>query len=399
MKYIAHLDLVVNHSIQGERWRTLATEIGAPFREYDGPVGNIDGIESFIRNATGLVLPSENFLLTPQLFKAITERVDDGVPLLLWVDPNSLEQLNVFLRRYGLEGTRFAVHDDAGISHSRITELNREQSHSAFYPHPLLEGVDNLVIQQPNVIYYGGRAIPIITLPLRRFRVVDMRTDFSANWTSPELSCLVLSPIVDNGGVLAISCGFTHDPYLGPTGVEFPGISAADNEVLALNILKWLTGSRLHSETTAANAFTLVDSIERSLVEFAVERLKGALNDWWTDGIPLPVRNKCAQRREEEGNKIPKWAYLDLLDVRTIFEKNWKVFERDLAAVGWSGGKGAALSWFVELNEIRRNVMHPIRRHFVSSLVDHSTISKLKTLLDRVSLLGVRNGHVDSCAG
>src|SRR5207247_7706251 len=124
----------------------------------------------------------------------------------------------------------------------------------------------------------------------------------------------------DNGGVLAISCRFTHDAYTGPTGVDFPGITAADNEVLASNILKWLAGHRLHSPTIAATAFNLVDSIERTLVQFAVNGLKSGLKDWWTEGIPLPIRSKCAQRCEEEGNKIPKVAYLDLLDVKTILE-------------------------------------------------------------------------------
>src|SRR5438034_8802109 len=102
MKYIAHLDLAINHSLQGERWRALATEMGAPLREYEGPVGDIGRIGDFIRNATGLVLPYENFLRTPELVKIITECVANGLPLLLWVDSNSLEHSNLFLRPYGL---------------------------------------------------------------------------------------------------------------------------------------------------------------------------------------------------------------------------------------------------------------------------------------------------------
>jgi hypothetical protein len=273
--------------------------------------------------------------------------------------------------------------------------MRRRQSPDAFHPHAFLEGVDNLLIAQPYAIRYAGNAIPILTLPLERFFIVDSSTDFPAEWTSPELSCLALSPIGGNGGVLAIAGRFIHDRYVGPTGVDFPGITAGDNEVLASNILKWLAGHRLQTSTVAATAFNLVDSIERSLVDFAVQGIKNAFTkDWWTDGIPLPIRNKCAQRCEEEGNKIPKVAYLDLLDVKTILEKNWQLFEKDLAAVGWTGGKGAALSWFGELNDIRKSVMHPVRRHFVPNLVDHPTVLKLSGWLRQVQLLGVRSGTV-----
>jgi len=388
------LDLAVNRTLKRDRWCALASEIGAPLRECDRLPGDIDGMLDFVRSAKGLMLPHECFLLAPQLVDAITECVAAGRPLLVKVNPNSLDRLNPFLGRYGLEGTLLAVHDEAAKSHSRLIELKRQQSPGAFHPHPLLDGVNRLVIQQANALRYSGSAIPILALPLERLLIVDLATDFPAEWTSPELSCLVLSPVAQNGGVLALSCGFIHDPYVGPTGIDFPGITVADNEVLALNILNWLAGHRLEPSGAAATAFDLVDRIERSLVEFAVNGLKSAFEDWWTNGIPLPIRNKCAQRREEEGNKIPKVAYLDLLDVREILEKNWRLFEKKLAAVGWGGGKKSPLSWFDELNDIRRSVMHPVRRHFVPNLVGQTTLSKLSDLLNRIQRLGVGSAMV-----
>ncbi len=184
-----------------------------------------------------------------------------------------------------------------------------------------------------------------------------------------------------------------HDSYSGVTGIEWPGIAAADNGILASNILTWLAGQS-SDPTLAAKAFNLVDRIERSLVDFVVQRLKGELKDWWTDGIPLPIRKKCAERAEEEGNKIVKAAYLDLLDVKTILEKNWRLFENDLALVGWAGGKASALAWMIDLNDIRKNVMHPVRRHFVRSLVDHSTVSKLTTWWTQVQRLRIRSSGI-----
>ena len=398
MSYIAHLDLAVNHSLRGERWRALANEIGVPFREYIGP-SNIDTVADFIRGATGLVLPDDSFLHEPKLIESIKEHVAAGHPLLARVGPNSLARLNLFLSHYGLEGTRLAIHDIAdksGGGHSRLIELKRSESPRAFHPHPLLDGVNNLVIQQPNAIRYSSNATPMLVLPReRKLFTVDLTTDFPADWTSPELTCLALSPLGGKGGVLGLSCGFTHDAYGGPTGVAFPGITAGDNEALATNILKWLAGQLEEPRDVAIMAFDNLDRIERSLVEFIHKRLQDTLGeDWWTKGIPLPIRKKCADRCEEEGNLLPKASYLDLLDVQTILRKNWRLFERDWAAAGWSGGKESALSWFSELNDIRKSVMHPVRRHFVPNLVDHTTVSKLSDWLNRIQRLGVKSEMV-----
>jgi len=351
-------------------------------------------IIDFIRNASGMVLPYENFLVSPELVSAIKDRVSNGVPLLVWISPNSVETLNPFLIAYGFEATKLAIHSDAGTD-SRIVTLTRKESPDTFHPHPLLDGVNSLTIETPHAIRYTGPAIPLITLPWQRFMIVDRMTDYPVEWSSPELTCLALSPINETGGVLAISYGLIHDPYTGFTGIEWPGIAATDNEILTANILKWLAGQS-SDLTLPVKAFSLVDRIERSLVDFVVARLKSELTDWWTEGIPLPIRKKCAERAEEEGNKIVKEAYLDLLDVRTILEKNWRQFETDLAAVGWVGGKAAALAWMIDLNDIRKNVMHPVRRHFVRSLVDHSTVSKLTNWWDQVQRLRLRGTEIQS---
>ena len=95
MNYIAHLDLTENHSLRGERWRALSVESGPPLRDYHGPPG-IHGIIDFIRAASGLVLPYENFLHTPELAEAINECVSGGRPLLVTVDPHSREYVNPF---------------------------------------------------------------------------------------------------------------------------------------------------------------------------------------------------------------------------------------------------------------------------------------------------------------
>jgi hypothetical protein len=43
--------------------------------------------------------------------------------------------------------------------------------------------------------------------------------------------------------------------------------------------------------------------------------------------------------RQEEGNLLPKQAYLDILDVKSTIEKNWKLFDKQLHDVWWTSGK------------------------------------------------------------
>jgi hypothetical protein len=392
MSYIAHLDLSINRSLQDQRWCDLARELGTPLLDYSGPPGNLAPIVDFIRNSDGMILPYENFLTTPELVDAIQKRVKDGGRLLVRIGPNNVDQLNPFLDPYGIQGTRVALHDPAG---GRMIELEREEGPDAFGPHELLDGVDSLVLELTNAISYSGGTLPIITLPADRFLVVDQQTDFPADWTSPQISCMVLAPHTDEGGVLATSSGFfIHDPYESAGGILFPGITGASNRMLAGNVLRWLAG---HSATRsyAEHAFHLVDRIERSLVEFTVRRLESALADWWTDGVPVSVRKKCSERQEDEGNKLPRGAYLDIVDVKTILEvpRNWKIFEKDLRMVGWTDKK-AALSWIPEFNDIRRNVMHPTRRHFKPNLLDQASISKLRTWLRKVEKLGIQTAII-----
>lgn len=394
MSYIAHLDLAVNHSLRDTRWSRLANEIGAPLRDYDAPPGNLESIAKFIRNAAGMILPYENFLRTPELSTVIQECVATGRRILSIVGQNNLEVLNPFLGNYGVAGTLLAVHDLTSKLQPRLVELDRSSSPDSFRPHPLNAGVQTLVLQHPYAIRYHGIAIPVLTLPLDRIGITDQRTDLFADWTTPDLSCLVLSPVGESGGLLSISCGLISDPYVGPMGDEFPGIEAADNKVLASNILKWLSGQRLEVANASSTAFDLIDRIERSLIDFTALKLRSHMADWWTEGIPLQVRQECATRSEEEGNKFPKAAYLDLIDIKKILESNWVLFESDLAVVGWKGGKRAALSWFDQLNSTRKYVMHPTRRHFVPDLVDSSAVAFLRELWDRVQRLGIRSNVV-----
>ena len=176
----------------------------------------------------------------------------------------------------------------------------------------------------------------------------------------------------------------------GQLGIKFPGILSADNKRFSLNIIKWLTGDTLPAIDLASKGFDLIDKIERTLVQFIMNELqKNYHNNYWGKGVPENIRIKCATRREQENTSLPPQCYFDLLDIKEIIEKKWKIFEENFNKAGLSGGKKEALSWFMTLNGIRKNVMHPARRQTIPGLITNDDIDWLNSLLGYIrQLLG-----------
>jgi hypothetical protein len=100
------------------------------------------------------------------------------------------------------------------------------------------------------------------------------------------------------------------------------------------------------------------------------ERIREALekefgpeeSGWWRRGIAKEIRVKCQQRREEEEiDSAPEpYRYTDLIDLRTILDKQWAILSRHLPRQATSDKK-ALLNDLIRLNQIRRMVMHPVR--------------------------------------
>jgi hypothetical protein len=218
------------------------------------------------------------------------------------------------------------------------------------------------------VLVVRGDATPVLAIPRDDVELTNRETDFPDTWALRNLFVIAESqPNGYSGKFLVTSGGLFHDPYVGALGARFPGIRA--NEQLARNVIKWLTdGLPPEPPDPAQEAFRLADQIERNLAEYVVGRLQMSHANWWTEGVPLQIRTACAQRSEEDENRYPKEAYLDLLHYSKIVEHNFSLYEVHLRAVGWSRGKKKALAWIGELNKIRRAIMHPTRRFFDSSL-------------------------------
>ena len=113
-------------------------------------------------------------------------------------------------------------------------------------------------------------------------------------------------------------------------------------------------------------AYKYVQRIETSLHEHVKQTLKTSFGEeergWWVQGVPPQIRTDCAQRREEDPLREELYSYTDLIDLRMIIDKNWKIFMPSFQQVHESlNSKKEFLTGIAKANEIRNRVMHPIR--------------------------------------
>jgi hypothetical protein len=82
---------------------------------------------------------------------------------------------------------------------------------------------------------------------------------------------------------------------------------------------------------------------------------------WWREGVPLNIRRGCAITKEEDPQPMSElYAYTKLIHLKTIIDKQWKVFEKVLPKE-FSSKKKLLMERFDRLNAIRNGVMHPIK--------------------------------------
>ena len=142
-------------------------------------------------------------------------------------------------------------------------------------------------------------------------------------------------------------------PELGPVGDAL----AHESRGLLSVAVRYGPASRYYGDL-----YDLIRNYEITLHGFVREVLVAKYGveqrRWWYAGVPLPVRQDCAARREELGNDdLDPWRCSVLLDLLRVADKQWALFEalfrpttkpdfaRDLKAV----------------NEVRNRVMHPVR--------------------------------------
>jgi DNA sulfur modification protein DndB len=121
--------------------------------------------------------------------------------------------------------------------------------------------------------------------------------------------------------------------------------------------------SREKAQTTT-RAFEQLQAIERILQSTILSELKSEFGEdetgWWFSGVPKSVRKKIDDRINEEGGKGGgREDKFDLIDYRDIAETNWTLFEPTLAR--GKGNKQAKTKWLVEVNDLRKPVVHASR--------------------------------------
>jgi DNA sulfur modification protein DndB len=120
----------------------------------------------------------------------------------------------------------------------------------------------------------------------------------------------------------------------------------------------------IESEKRGTNkkAKEVIDNIELMMQKTIIEELKDNFEEgerqWWFSGVPKSIRMKVTARYEEDdGHRGAEECYFDLIEYRTIITENWDIFE-ELFAYGDQGNKDKRTAWIVEVNNIRKVVMH-----------------------------------------
>ncbi len=109
-----------------------------------------------------------------------------------------------------------------------------------------------------------------------------------------------------------------------------------------------------------------ISSIEKRLHKFLENTLKREYREsedgWWVKGLPLPVRQKCVNRREEAMQRQDPYAYTDLIDLQSILNNNWRSVEVNFQRISKQcKSKNEFLNSLGKLNEIRKVIFHPVR--------------------------------------
>lgn len=119
------------------------------------------------------------------------------------------------------------------------------------------------------------------------------------------------------------------------------------------------------SEDRHASPLDLLRALEIRLHSYVRHRLVDEYGEsgeeWLVKGVPLQIRQDCAQRRESDPKREHPFFYTYLIDLRTILDKNWNLFEAHAKAAKPALAKKELLEAIQRANEIRNCYAHPIR--------------------------------------
>ncbi len=128
-----------------------------------------------------------------------------------------------------------------------------------------------------------------------------------------------------------------------------------------------------------------INDIERMLFVFVIGTLKENYGTdrkkWWTEGVPLKIRQKCSNAWEAQKREGDEEQQLFLLDYAEICRGKWDLFKNVISLDGSDkSNKKAMTQWIIDLNKIRNIAAHASRGALSSDQVAHvkSTHNKVK---------------------
>jgi hypothetical protein len=122
-------------------------------------------------------------------------------------------------------------------------------------------------------------------------------------------------------------------------------------------LLDWI---QKRSSADISDAKDLSSAIERRLITSIVGRLKEEYGEgesgWWAR-IPLKIRQEAVARREEDPSG-PVESFFYLIDLRTILQAEWPIFQETFGIGSGSTSKTTKTEWLVKVNEVRNRADH-----------------------------------------
>ena len=326
-------------------WKHLWTELG-----------------SLVETADAFIVSDGTVLA--EFSQRLKARVSDGARILVVTDVNCVAGVNAFLGSFGLATTPYRILPDSPGS----TVLTIARRPECFLDRELLEGVDAVTFSWVTAVRFERGAIPVLLADDNTW-AVDVTSDFPISWNRPDVSCIARWEGPRGGAVVVLGGDIFGDTTCKWTDLSIaPGIQ--QNVKLSANLLRYAAklfdagvSPAQHCERAEKNLATFVLTV--------LQLLYG--QEWWAEGVPLHIRQECAKRQEEEvRRKFPKEAYLNLIDLKAMMEKNWLLFQPYFKKNSEAQGKDKSLSWLDKCNELRRLIAHPLKAH----LADYSLTSE-----------------------
>jgi hypothetical protein len=117
------------------------------------------------------------------------------------------------------------------------------------------------------------------------------------------------------------------------------------------------------SRVDLGDMYEFISDIEVRLHDYVRASLVAHYGEenWWRQGVPLPVREDCAVTSERDHEPASSlYCYTTIMNLRFIIDREWSVLSENLPG-RLRGDKQEFLHALQRLNRIRNVVMHPVK--------------------------------------